>query len=175
MRLLVTAALLISFALPGQAVTPGKGLTPMPDRPPAPDFALSDIDGQTHRLSDYRGQVLVVNFWATWCPPCREEMPSMDRASQTLAADGIQMLAVNVGEDEDTIFQFTANYPVGFPLLMDRDSKVAEAWPIRGLPTTFVVDPQGRIAYRAIGGRDWDQAELLDPVHALKRPSPAEP
>lgn len=99
----------------------------------------------------------------------------MDRASQTLAADGIQMLAVNVGEDEDTIFQFTANYPVGFPLLMDRDSKVAEAWPIRGLPTTFVVDPQGRIAYRAIGGRDWDQGELLDPVRALTRPPTAEP
>lgn len=99
----------------------------------------------------------------------------MDRAWQTLEPDGIRMLAVNVGEDEDTIFQFTANYPVGFPLLMDRDSKVAEAWPIRGLPTTFVVDPQGRIAYRAIGGRDWDRAELLDPVRALKRPTTAEP
>ena len=76
--------------------------------------------------------------------------------------------AVNVGEDEDTIFQFTANYPVTFPLLMDRDSKVVEAWPIRGLPTTFVIDPSGRLAYRAIGGREWDDPELLDQVRALR-------
>jgi peroxiredoxin len=83
------------------------------------------------------------------------------------------MLAVNVGEDEDTIFQFTADYPVGFPLLMDRDSKATEASPIRGPPTTFVIDPQGRIAYCAIGGREWDQAELLAPVRALNRhPTP---
>ena len=83
--------------------------------------------------------------------------------------DGIHMLAINVGEDEDTIFQFTANYPVDFPLLMDSDSGVINQWPVRGLPTTFVVDPKGRISYRAIGGREWDDPALLSLVRALKQ------
>ena len=83
------------------------------------------------------------------------------------------MLAINVGEAEDTIFQFTANYPVEFPLLMDLDSKVTGEWPVRGLPTTFVVDPRGRLVYRAIGGREWDDPELLEPVRALRTQSAA--
>lgn len=153
---------------PSLAQQPGKGLTALADRPEAPEFELMDIDGGTHRLSDYRGKVLIVNFWATWCPPCREEMPSMQRAWGQLEQDGILMLAVNVGEDEDTIFQFTANYPVEFPLLMDRDSSVVGAWPVRGLPTTFVVDPEGRLAYRAIGGREWDDPQLLESVRGLR-------
>jgi peroxiredoxin len=139
-----------------------------------PDFALADIDGAVHQLSDYAGKVVIVNFWATWCPPCREEMPSMERAWQRLRDDGVVMLAINVGEDEETIFAFTANYPVAFPLLMDLDGGVTEQWPIRGLPTTFIVDPGGRLAYRAIGGRAWDDAGLLEQIRVLGDP-PAEP
>ncbi len=144
-------------------------LSTIPDRPQAPDFALPDIDGKTHRLSDYRGRPVIVNFWATWCPPCRREMPSMQRAWERIQGEGIALLAVNVGEDEDTIFAFTANYPVEFPLLMDADSQVVQQWPVRGLPTTFVVGPQGRLVYRAIGGREWDDPRLLDQVRALRR------
>ncbi len=92
----------------------------------------------------------------------------MQRAWEQLQSEGIMMLAINVGEDEDTIFQFTANYPVEFPLLMDLNSKVTGEWPVRGLPTTFVVDAQGRLVYRAIGGREWDDRELLEPVRALR-------
>jgi len=169
MRTLCALLLLYLFTQPCAAQQPGHGLTLVPDNPEASDFELKDIDGATHRLSDYRGKVLIVNFWATWCPPCREEMPSMQRAWKKLEQEGIAMLAVNVGEDEDTIFQFTANYPVEFPLLMDRDSAVTGAWPVRGLPTTFVVDPQGRLAYRAIGGREWDDQELLALVRELQK------
>lgn len=161
--------LLLSFVLVATAQKPGAGLTALLDKPLAPDFQLSDVDGNIHRLSDYRGRVVIVNFWATWCPPCRAEMPSMQRAWEKLQQEEIMMLAVNVGEDEDTIFQFTANYPVEFPLLMDLDSKIIEEWPVRGLPTTFVVDPQGRLAYRAIGGREWDKTELLEQVKALRK------
>ena len=159
---------LILSVQPCGAQQPGQGLTALEDRPLAPDFELKDLDGNSHQLSDYRGKVLIINFWATWCPPCREEMPSMQRAWQKLEPEGIRLLAINVGEDEDTIFQFTANYPVEFPLLMDLDSTVIGEWPVRGLPTTFVVDPQGRLAYRAVGGREWDDEELLAPVRALK-------
>ena len=164
--LLVSVLLFLTQALFAQH--PGKGLTPLPDKPKGPDFELNDIEGVTHRLSDYRGKVLIINFWATWCPPCRAEMPSMQRAWEKLQQEDIVMLAIDVGEDEDTIFQFTANYPVDFPLLMDRDSAVVTKWPVRGLPTTFVVDPQGRLVYRAIGGREWDDAELMAQVRALK-------
>ena len=80
------------------------------------------------------------------------------------------MLGINVGEDEDTIFQFTSDYPVDFPLLLDLDSQVTAEWPVRGLPTTLVVDPAGDIVYRAIGSREWDDPELLAQVRALKLP-----
>ena len=143
-------------------------LTPMADRPTAPELNLRDLDGARHRMSDYRGKVVIVNFWATWCPPCREEMPSMQRAYEQLHREGIEMLAVNVGENEDIVFAFTADYPVEFPLLLDLDSATIQSWPVRGLPTTFVVDTQGRLAYRAIGGRAWDDPELLAQVRALK-------
>ncbi len=143
-------------------------LTPLPDRVEAPGFKLMDIEGAMHQLTDYRGKIVIVNFWATWCPPCRDEMPSMQRAWIALREEGIVMLAVNVGEDEDTIFQFTADYPVEFPLLMDLDSKVVQRWPVVGLPTTFVLDTKGRLTYRAIGGRAWDHPELLQAVKALK-------
>ena len=83
----------------------------------APPLILSDIDGVEHDLAQYAGKVVIVNFWATWCPPCREEMPSMQRLLELRQASGLVLLAVNVGEDEDTIFQFTADYPIGFPLL----------------------------------------------------------
>jgi len=167
MRYLLGTALLW-VALAACAQRPGEGLTPVAGKPQAPDFRLTDADGNSHRLADYRGKVVIVNFWATWCPPCRAEMPSMQRAWEQLQSEGITMLAINVGEDEDTIFQFTANYPVEFPLLMDLDSKVTGKWPLRGLPTTFVVDPQGRLVYRAVGGREWDDPELLEPVRALR-------
>jgi peroxiredoxin len=137
------------------------------DRPMAPEFALADIDGVIHRLSDYRGQVVIVNFWATWCPPCREEMPSMQRAWEQIQDEAMVILAIDVGEDADTIFTFTADYPVEFPLLLDLDSRVIQEWPVRGLPTTFIVDPQGRIAYRAIGTRDWEDPALLETLRAL--------
>ena len=94
----------------------------------------------------------------------------MERAWQQMQKEGMVMMAINVGEGEDAIFEFTANYPVTFPLLLDEDSAVAEGWGVHGLPTTFVVDPQGRIVYRAIGGREWDDAKLLEQVRALKNP-----
>lgn len=161
--------LLAALLLPLCASAAGKQtLTPVPGLPPAPDFTLQDVDGKTWRLSELRGRPVIVNFWATWCPPCREEMPSMQRAWEQLQAEGVMMLAVNVGESADTVFQFTANYPVDFPLLLDLDSSVLSQWPVKGLPATFVVDAQGRIAYRAIGGREWDDPQLLAPVLKLR-------
>ena len=84
-------------------------LTPIDNKVQAPDFALQDTAGKLHRLSDYRGKPVIINFWTTWCPPCREELPSMNRAWHQLEQEGIAMLAINMGEDEDTIFIFSAD------------------------------------------------------------------
>lgn len=144
-------------------------LIPVPDQPKAPDFVLNDPEGNEVRLADFLGMPLIVNFWATWCPPCRAEMPSMERAWQVLRQDGIELIAINVGEDADTVSRFLSEVPVGFPMPLDTDSKVVQSWPVRGLPTTYVVDPEGRLVYRAVGEREWDAPELMDLVRALKK------
>jgi len=133
----------------------------------APDFTLPDDDGNTHRLSDYRGKVVVLNFWATWCPPCRYEMPSMERAHKKVQGENIVLLAVNVGESEDKVFEFTGQYPVSFQLLLDTDGTVIRKYPVIGLPTTFVIDPRGVVTHRAIGGREWDDEQLLGQLRKL--------
>lgn len=162
--LLVIMLLAISGAVHSEQT-----LTAIKNTVPAPDFQLLDTDGNTHRLSDYRGKPVIINFWTTWCPPCREEIPSMNRAWQQLEQEGIAMLAINVGEDEETVFIFSADYPTDFPVLMDQTGAVIAEWPVKGLPTTFIVAPDGTIAYRAIGSREWDDRTLLDRVRALRR------
>ena len=145
-----------------------QSLAPVAGKVLAPDFELLDTNGKTHRLSDYRGRPVIINFWTTWCPPCREELPSMNRAWKQLEKEDIAMLAINMGEDEDTIFVFSADYPTDFTILMDQSGDVIASWPVKGLPTTYVIAPDGTIAYRAIGSREWDDKKLLDAVRALK-------
>jgi peroxiredoxin len=166
LRQLLCGLLLLVAGYSAQA---GESLTPLPGGKPAPDFELVDTDGKLHRLSDYRGNTVILNFWATWCPPCREEIPSMNRAWRQLAKEDVVMLAVNMGEDEDTIFVFTADYPAEFPLLLDRDGSVIAQWPVKGLPTTYIIAPDGSIAYRAIGGRNWDDSDIMDILRALQK------
>ena len=113
--------------------------------------------------------MLLVNFWATWCPPCREEMPSMERLWQKVKGKGIVLLGINVGENADTIFEFTGNYPVSFPLPMDLEGKVIESYPIQGLPTTFVIDPAGNVTHRAIGSREWDSPSMVKMLQGLRK------
>jgi len=161
--------MLILLAPLARADSPPQTLTAVPKRPAAPDFTIQDIDRKPHRLSDNRGKVVLVNFWATWCPPCRREMPSMQRAWEKLKDERFAMYAVNVGEDEDTIFGFTSptGVEITFPILLDRDARVIKAWPVIALPTSFIVDPDGRIVYRAVGGREWDDPQILEKIRAL--------
>jgi peroxiredoxin len=144
-------------------------LVPVPGRPAAPDFNLLDVDGNQHRLADYRGKVVAINFWATWCPPCLREMPSMQRLWDQLKQKDFVILAIDVGEDDETVFRFTIalDTPLEFPLLLDLDGKIVAQWPVLGLPTTFIVDKQGRVAYRAVGGREWDHPDFSRVITAL--------
>jgi peroxiredoxin len=143
-------------------------LTRLPEPEPAPNFTLQDTQDNTHSLSDYRGKVVILNFWATWCKPCREEMPSMQRAWEQVRDQGVVLLAVNWEEDKETIAVFTDKYPVDFPILMDKDGSVVKQWEVKGLPTTYVIDPQGRAVYRVVGEREWDDPDLLKTVLALR-------
>jgi thiol-disulfide isomerase/thioredoxin len=136
---------------------------------PAPDFRLMDMDGEPHSLGDYRGKVVMLNFWATWCPPCRREIPSMESIYRDLHKDGFMVLAVNEFEDTDHVFAYTGQLSVfpTFPILFDTDSQVSQDYQVRGLPTTLLIDKQGRIVYRAVGGRDFDHPAVREIVRAL--------
>lgn len=166
---LLVAVSSLLFALMAGATEPKPGLTGLADKPMAREFSLKDLDGRSWRLSELRGKVVLINFWATWCPPCRKELPSMERLWQMLKKEDFVVLAVNVGEDADTIFAFsgTLEPAPSFPILLDRDSAVLRNWPVKGLPTTFVVDRAGRIAYRAVGGREFDSPELVGQLRVL--------
>jgi len=133
-----------------------------------PELALADLAGKEHRLADYRGRVVLVNFWATWCEPCREEMPSIDKLRSSLDGKPFAVLAVNLAEPLSRIEKFAAAVPVGFPLLRDRDGTASKAWKAKLLPASFLIGRDGRIRYVAYGELDWSSdavrarvAELL--------------
>ena len=144
-------------------------LTKLPTRTLAKDFTFKDLEGKTHSLSDYRGKVLLVNFWATWCPPCRREMPSMERLYQKLKGQPFMVLAVDQWESYDLVFAFTGQLDPQptFPILFDEKSSAAKQWNVKGLPTSFIVDKRGRVAYRAVGGREFDHPEIERLIQTL--------
>jgi len=133
-----------------------------------PPLALEDLAGRTHRLADYRGKVVLVNFWATWCEPCRTEMPSMDRLRASLAGR-LEVLAVNLAEPPAHIEKFSRAIPLGFRLLLDRDSAASKAWGARLLPASYLVDREGRIRYAAYGDVDWTSEPARRAVGELLR------
>ena len=132
-----------------------------------PPLALRDLQGKEHRLSDYRGKVVVLNFWATWCVPCREEMPSMQRLQDKLAGKPFAILAVDYGEGPARVRDFLKKVPVRFTVLLDRDTSAASAWKVRVLPTTLVIDPGQRIRYSVIGDLEWDSPAVEGAIRKL--------
>jgi peroxiredoxin len=140
----------------------GYQLTALSESLPAPDFTLEDMDKRKFSLKDYRGKVVLLNFWATWCPPCRREMPSLERLHQKFKGKDFVVLALNQMEDGDKVFTFTGDLGVEltFPIIFDKDSSVSRAYGVQGLPTTYVVDKKGNVRFRAIGGREFDHPEV---------------
>ena len=118
---------------------------------PAPEIALKDLRGQEVRLSDFRGKVVLLNFWATWCKPCKEEMPAMQASYDKLRDKGFVVLAVNELEDTDKVAQHIRNHGHTFEVIMDRNNKVANQYGVVGLPASFIIDPQGIVRERIVG------------------------
>ena len=141
-------------------------------RPPlsieAPELNIPDLDGVTHRLEDYRGKIVLVSFWATWCPPCRKEMPALARLNRELDTDRFAVLAVNLGDKDARIMSFLEEIDHGgLPILLDRTSELASKWFIRGLPVAYVLDGQGQVIYGAIGERAWDAPQMISGLRSL--------
>jgi peroxiredoxin len=122
----------------------------------APDFKLSALGGHTVQLSDYRGKVVLLNIWASWCPPCREEMPSMEALYEKLKDRPFDMLAVSIDQrGEETVGPFAAQFGLTFPVLLDPEGKTYHLYGLTGVPETFIVDKNGVIIQRIIGPQDW--------------------
>jgi cytochrome c biogenesis protein CcmG, thiol:disulfide interchange protein DsbE len=126
----------------------------------APDFRLPDLNGNPVQLSDYRGQVVVLNFWATWCPPCIEEMPSLVRFQEEFAASGVVVMAVSVDDDEQALRRFVAEHNLNFVVARDAGRRVAATYHTFKYPETFILDRQGRLVQKVIGPADWNESSI---------------
>jgi len=132
-----------------------------------PALALKDPSGRSYDLGAYRGKVVLVNFWATWCAPCREEMPTMQALRQKLAARGFEVLAVNLMESEEKIAAYSDAELIDLPFLMDRDGAAARRWKVRMLPASFIVDRHGTIRYQLLGEASWTGADVAPVIERL--------
>jgi peroxiredoxin len=122
----------------------------------AEDFTLSTPKGKKIKLSDYRGKLVFMNFWATWCPPCREEMPAMQRLWEQQKDNGLVILAISLDSDPDVVPSFVKNHGFTFPVLVDPKMATANVYGVRALPSSFIIDRQGNMTALALGPRTWD-------------------
>lgn len=133
----------------------------------APEIRLDDLDGEPYSLKENEGSLVFVHFWASWCGPCRKEMPAIQRMWNQLEQEGLKIALINTAENEDTVFSFLAVHAAEIRPLMDRDGQTTERWKPRGLPATYLVDKNGMVRYQALGGRPWDEPEYLNLLRDL--------
>lgn len=135
---------------------------------PAPDFTLIDLTGRQRALPDYHGKVVLLNFWATWCGPCRVEMPSMDILYQTLKPEGFEVLAISSDPEGSMVTRpFAKSKGLTFPILHDPDYRVSGRYGVRTLPMSFLVNRRGTLTHRVFGARDWNAPEARTLIHGL--------
>lgn len=134
---------------------------------PAPGLTLPSLEGGTMSMEKLRGRVVLVNFWAVWCPPCRKEMPSMARLATKLGDRPFTILGVNVGESPDEIRAFLKQVPVNFPIVLDAEGNNLKPWQVFAFPTSYIVDKRGRLRLGLFGSIEWDEAETVAKIEAL--------
>ena len=168
------AALVLGLTLALNAAH-AKELKPLAPRAPFSQLALPDLNGKAHSLADYKGKVVLVNFWATWCPPCRAEMPSMQRLKERMAGKPFVILAVDMAESEAEVRSFLKEIKpakIDFTILMDKSGKTIKEWKVAVFPTTFIIDAEGLLRYSLLGGAEWDEYDAVQKIEALLPPAP---
>lgn len=165
-RIFCGLAWLLAAAL-AQAESAAARLQDWSGEPTAPALELRSLDGRSVSLAELRGRVVVVSFWATWCPPCVEELPSLARLQRELGGAGLTVLAVNYMEGPPRIRTFLEKHPVDLTILRDADGGAARAWKTRFFPSTYVIDPAGRIRLVARGELDWASPAVIARLRAL--------
>ena len=162
---------LLAAALTPRTACAGE-LAAIDDAPAYKQVALRDTDGQLRDLSEFRGELLIVHFWASWCTPCIEEMPAIQRLQKALNGYPSVLVSINVGEAERRVQTASRRLGITFPVLLDHDSQVFDAWGGEVLPTTYILDADGRMRYVAQGPLDWERPDVLNILKDLM-PRPA--
>jgi peroxiredoxin len=143
------------------------GILSPPEKAVAPDFTLEDPSGTPVSLRDFRGKIVFVNFWATWCIPCRAEMPAIEHLYQEFRGQGLVLVAVNFKDGAEQVSAFGKELHLTFPLALDGKGAVASAYGVRGLPSTYLIDRDGHLIGQVIGGREWDSEDAKAYVRRL--------
>lgn len=133
----------------------------------APDFRLSSLEQGSISLSDYRGRIVLVNFWATWCPPCVEETPGLEKFAEQMRGQGVTVIGVSVDEDTDALKKFVSQYHLSYPIALDFDRAVANRYGTFKFPETYILDRDGRVAEKIIGPSDWQDPRMISFVQNL--------
>jgi len=154
------AALLVVWTAPETPRRLGRGSV-------APDFELPALDGRSASLEDTAGQLRLVNFWATWCKPCEDEMPSMQKLYGELADDGFELIAISVDEDPEAVRRFQERYQLSFPILLDSEQEVSARYQTYRFPESFLIDPAGEVVERYVGPKHWDDEAYLQRLRRL--------
>ncbi len=134
---------------------------------PAPALRATDLKGVPKTLADYRGKVVLLNFWASWCPPCLREMPSLERLRAKMAGRPLEIVALDSAETAEEVNAYLAKMQLGFPILLDPDGSNTKRWKVFALPTTFLLDPEGRVRHVLTGPTEWDEGEALDVIEVM--------
>lgn len=165
-RALVACLLAMALALQAQVAMPDAdlaqkaGMEAYPVALRAPQWRLPALDGGAHGPEDYRGRVVLLNFWASWCPPCRDEFPSLERLQTRLGGRDFTVLAIAVSDSAEGIARFLGGRAPLFDILMDDDGKVSAAFRARGVPVTYLLDREGRLLAGKTGPQHWDSPEM---------------
>ena len=139
----------------------------------APAFTLNDLKGNEVSFSQFRGKTVLLNFWATWCEACKEELPSMQRMHEALSKKGIQIVAVSIDRgNADRVQKYVDQYQLTFPVLLDPDQQIRKSYFIMGLPTSYLIDPEGKLRGFISGARKWDDPNLMAVFSSLGTSTP---
>lgn len=162
---------LLALLLITTGIAQAASLKPYSGKITNPQVQLQDLSGNVHTLEQYKGQVVLVQFWATYCPPCVKEMPSMNKLQDKLAKAGVafKILAIDMAESKAEVEAFVKRIKPEFTILMDESGSSIQAWNVFAAPSNFLINKQGEIAYTLFGGVEWDSAEIIETITQLSQ------